>query len=467
MHSEIYTTHLRAQSSILNGEKTEYHLKSKYAKLIKQFPGKKKSSSWSKTKFKQRRVKSKSSKSKLKIEKKENPKSNKIFECQKNIIVEQEKECLNDIKGSNNKNFCPININDINNIYMTESTDFQKKYLNLNLNLPKDNNENEEFFYKTFQNDNFCNYIKKNKDFNDINSFKNYFDIYKLRKHASSVRVKIRNNYFKNNSTFNTRKSSTYFKAIKLKEEILNSNKTINFPDTYTFTSVSTNRLTNDEKNILNEINKLNNTINNKENNVNDNEDINKNIYINTYNYHDVENINYHFFDKSIKMPKKIKKYANHSNPKMLYTDINLSTNIFNSHLYKNKNNKNSFRKKANNTIDNYNQTVNNNIINLNYANSEIFTNKKGKEFLNYNNIDYMNLISPENLKLNSLIKKIPSNRKFKDKSFDLINYIFKLQKLNIKNNSLYNISEYNNRFKSIYPVNECNPFLRIKKSFK
>ena len=41
MHSEIYTTHLRAQSYILNGEKTESPLKSKYVKLLKQFPGKK------------------------------------------------------------------------------------------------------------------------------------------------------------------------------------------------------------------------------------------------------------------------------------------------------------------------------------------------------------------------------------------------------------------------------------------
>ena len=35
----------------------------------------------------------------------------------------------------------------------------------------------------------------------------------------------------------------------------------------------------------------------------------------------------------------------------MHYSDINLSTNILNNHLYKNKNNKNTFRKKANNMI--------------------------------------------------------------------------------------------------------------------
>lgn len=212
----------------------------------------------------------------------------------------------------------------------------------------------------------------------------------------------------------------------------------------------------------MNDINKLNNTINNKENNVT--EDINKNTYINTYNYQDIENINYHFFDKSIKMPKKIKKYSNNSNSKRQYTDISLSTNIFNSQLSKNKNKKNSFRKKANNTLDNYNRNINNNI---NYTNSEIFAKKNKKEILNYKKINDMNLISPENLKLNTLIKKMSCNRKFKDKSFDLMNYIFKLEKHNVKSNSLYNISEYNNRFKSIYPANEYNPFLKIKSSFK
>ena len=362
---------------------------------------------------------------------------------------------MNDIKENNNNNYCFINNNDNNNIYMTQSTDFHKKDLNLNLNYFRDNNENEGTFYKTFQNDNFNNYIKKTKDFNDINSFKNYFDIYYLRRQASSVRDKIRNNYYKNNSdsNFNTIKTSTYIKAIKLKEEIQNSNKTINFPYNFTFTSISTNKLSNDEKNILNEMNKVN-----KENNVNDNEVINKN----TYYYDEVENINYHFFDKSIRMHKKIKKYANNSNPKMHYTDINLCANIFNNQLSKNKNKKNLFRKKARNTIVNYNRNLNNNI---NYTNSEIFTKKNKKEILNNKNFDYMNLVSPENLKLNNLIKKMPCNRKFKDKSFDLMNYIFKLQKNNVKSNSLYNINEYNNKIKSIYPVNEYNPFLKLKKA--
>jgi len=465
MYSEIYTTHLRAQSNILNGEKTESPLKLKHVNLIKQFPGKKKSSSWSKTKFKSRRIKSKSSKTKSKTEKKVILKSNRL-ESQKNIISEQEKECLNDIKENNNSNYCSIYNNDINNIIMTQSTDFHQKDLDLNLNYFKDNNEDEKIFYKTFQNDNLENFLKKNKNFNDINSFKNFFDIYKLRKQASSVRDKIRNNYFKNNSSskFNTKKSSTYFKAIKLKEEIQNSNKTINFPYTYTYNSISTNKLSNDEKNMLNEMNKTNNIINNKGNNTNDNEDVNKNTYSNTYNNNDLENISYHFFDKSIRMPKKIKKYTNNSNPINHYIDINLSTNILNNQSYKNKKKKNTFRKKASNTIDNYNQIINSSI---NYTKSEIFTKKNKKEILNYRNIDYMNLISPENLKLNTLIKKIPSNRKFKDKSFDLINYIFKLQKQDSKNNNINNISEYNNRFKSIYPVNEYNPFLKITKSFK
>ena len=159
MHSEIYTTHLRAQSYILNGEKTESPLKSKYVKLLKQFPQKKKSSSWSKTKFKSRITKSKSSKTKPKIEKKANTKTNRDLESQKNIIIQQEKECINDIKESNNNNYCSIDNNNIKNIYMNQSTDFHKK--DLNLNYFREINENEVIFYKTFQNNNLNNYIKK------------------------------------------------------------------------------------------------------------------------------------------------------------------------------------------------------------------------------------------------------------------------------------------------------------------
>ncbi len=58
-YSEIYSTKLRNQSMILNGEKTQSP-SSRYVTLIKNFAKKRKSSSESKTKFKPRRINAKS-----------------------------------------------------------------------------------------------------------------------------------------------------------------------------------------------------------------------------------------------------------------------------------------------------------------------------------------------------------------------------------------------------------------------
>ena len=134
-YSEKYTTHLRAHSKILNGERSESPFKSKYVKLIKQFPEKKKSSSWAKNKFKQRRINSKTSTSKpnynFKPKIKKKTKSKKKIENSEKNIQKQENECLNNEEENFNGNFWTIKNNDINNNnYMTKSTDFFKNDLN-------------------------------------------------------------------------------------------------------------------------------------------------------------------------------------------------------------------------------------------------------------------------------------------------------------------------------------------------
>ena len=461
-YSEKYTTHLRAHSKILNGERTESPFKSKYVKLIKQFPEKKKSSSLSKNKFKQRRANSKPSTSKpnynFKPKIKKKTKSKKKLENSEKFKQKQENECLNNEEENFNGNFSPIKNKDINNNnYMTKSTDFFKS----DLKSPyfKKNNESNWFFYKTFQNDNFNKNITINKAFNGKDPFENYFEIFKLRKQASSVRDIIRNNYSKSKSNLKNQKTSTYFKAMKLKEEIQKSFKNINKP----YTSNSNNRMINNEKNLLNEfINKSNNNINKSKRNIKKGNQ-NKNIYNNTYNDHSKENIINHFFDKSKKIPKKMKKYVNNSNPNINYKNIN--DNNFNNQQFKNQNKKNTFRKKANNSVDNNNYTLNNNI--NNFTNSVIFNKNNKNEILNYTkNFDYVNSINPEILKLNVLLKKIPSST-FKEKSYDLMNNIFKLQNHNVKNEVVYNMDDYNNSFHTIYPANEYNPLIKIKNSFK
>ena len=463
-HSEKYTTHLRAHSKILNGERTEPPLKSKYVKLIKQFPEKKKSSSWSKIKFKQRRINSKLSTSKPnynfkpKIKKKTKSKK-KLENLQKNKKM-PENECLHNEDENFNGNFSPIKNNDINhNNYMTKSTHCFKN--DLNSNYFKKNNESNGLFYKTLQNDNFNKNVKINKSFNGKDFFENCFDIFKLRKQASSERDKIRNSYINANSNLKNQKTSTYFKAMKLKQEIQNSLKNINKP----YNSYSSRRILNNEVNLLNEmINKSNNNnYQNKGNNKNGSQ--NKNINDKTYNDHAIEGISNYFFDKNIKFPKKMKKIANNSNPNINYIQKSINDNNFNNQQFKSQNKKNTFRKKANNSRDKKNQILNNNI---NHSTNSIIFNKSNKNQIpNYKkNFDYMNLKNPENLKLNVLLKKMPSSR-FKEKSFDLMNYIFKLQNHKVNSEVVYNIDDYNNSFHTIYPVNEYDPLIKIKNSFK
>ena len=467
-YSERYTTHLRAHSRILNGERTETPFESKYVKLIKKFPEKKKPSSWSKKSFKPRRANSKVSASKPnynfkpKVKKKTKSK-NKLENLQTNI-QKKENECMNKEEENINGNYCTIkNNDDNNNNLMTKSTYFFKN--DLKSNYFKKNNESNGFFNNTFQDDNFNKSVKINKVFNGKDSLENYFDIFKLRKQASSVRDKIRNNYFncKSNSisNLNTQNASTYFKAMKLKQEIQNSFKNINKP----YSSNSNYNMLNNEKNFLSEmINKSNNNINKSKGNIK-NKSHDKNIYNNTSNNHAKENISYYFFDKSIKMPKKMKKYVNNSKSNINYKEKAINNNNLIKQQFKKQNNKNNFRKKAKNSTDKNNKILNNNI--KDFINSAIYIKSKKNEILNYkNNIDYMNLINPENLKLNVLLKKMPSSR-FKEKSFDLMNYIFNLQNHNAKNDAINNIIDYNNSFHTIYPVNEYNPLINSKINIK
>ena len=47
------------------------------------------------------------------------------------------------------------------------------------------------------------------------------------------------------------------------------------------------------------------------------------------------------------------------------------------------------------------------------------------------------------------------------------MNYIFKLQNHNVKNDIIDNMDDCNNSFHTIYPANEYNPLVKIKNSFK
>ena len=141
--------------------------------------------------------------------------------------------------------------------------------------------------------------------------------------------------------------------------------------------------------------------------------------------------------------------------------------------------NKNSLRKG--------NQEPNNNVKNLRDRNFEIFykniKNSKDDEILKNNlmndfsseiyqikfkrkvkfNNKSLNLIVQENPKLNSLLKKIPSNRENRDKSFDLKNYIIKLKDKNENIKYIRNIKYKSAINFGIYPVNEWEPISRLK----
>ena len=463
-YSEIYSTKLREQSKIIKGESNSLSKsKSQYVTLIKKFTKKERSSSMTKMKIKPRRINTKilkmsnsnfnyknkpkkKTKSKQKLEnsqklktdfsnEEKNAKVNTINQRKKNYnngkskSMENYEKGLNDYKSRKNEN-------DIRNIILSDLNNFN-------------NNKNDDYiFYKTLQNNNnYNNYVKISKTYND-NPFKKYFDIFKLKQQAIKARGEIKYNFwninksnlnlyrdknseinkrFLKNNTFSDylpKKTMTLFKAKKLKEELEN---TING----NYRAYSSQTLRNKQSRLLNGTLKEKKEKN--KNNGNDNDEVN--------------NFSYHFFDKNIKMPKKIKKYSNN------ITNTEISKTINENNLkekHEKRNDKNMFRSKTIIITDN-NKTIKNTLNNpgtdtslIGIFSPKIYIQKYKDEFKDYNN-NYLNSITQENSKLTNLLKRIPSNRKNKERSYDLMDYIAKLSKKNIKNDFLPNKNSFNN----------------------
>ena len=454
-YSEIYSTKLREQSKIIKGESNSLSKsKSQYVTLIKKFTKKERSSSMTKMKIKPRRINTKilkmsnsnfnyknkpkkKTKSKQKLEnsqklktdfsnEEKNAKVNTINQRKKNYnngkskSMENYEKGLNDYKSRKNEN-------DIRNIILSDLNNFN-------------NNKNDDYiFYKTLQNNNnYNNYVKISKTYND-NPFKKYFDIFKLKQQAIKARGEIKYNFwninksnlnlyrdknseinkrFLKNNTFSDylpKKTMTLFKAKKFKEELEN---TING----NYRAYSSQTLRNKQSRLLN------GTLKEKKEN-------------------EVNNFSYHFFDKNIKMPKKIKKYSNN------ITNTEISKTINENNLkekHEKRNDKNMFRSKTIIITDN-NKTIKNTLNNpgtdtslIGIFSPKIYIQKYKDEFKDYNN-NYLNSITQENSKLANLLKRIPSNRKNKERSYDLMDYITKLSKKNIKNDFLPNKNSFNN----------------------
>ena len=463
-YSEIYSTKLREQSKIIKGESNSLSKsKSQYVTLIKKFTKKERSSSMTKMKIKPRRINTKilkmsnsnfnyknkpkkKTKSKQKLEnsqklkmdfsnEEKNVKVNTINQRKKNNNNGKSKSMENYEKGLNDYN-SRKNENDIRNIILSDLNNFN-------------NNKNDDYiFYKTLQNNNnYNNYVKISKTYND-NPFKKYFDIFKLKQQAIKARGEIKYNFwninksnlnlyrdknseinkrFLKNNTFSDylpKKTMTLFKAKKFKEELEN---TING----NYRAYSSQTLRNKQSRLLNGTLKEKKEKN--KNNGNDNDEAN--------------NFSYHFFDKNIKMPKKIKKYSNN------ITNTEISKTINENNLkekHEKRNDKNMFRSKTIIITDN-NKTIKNTLNNpgtdtslIGIFSPKIYIQKYKDEFKDYNN-NYLNSITQENSKLANLLKRIPSNRKNKERSYDLMDYITKLSKKNIKNDFLPSKNSFNN----------------------
>jgi hypothetical protein len=357
------------------------------------------------------------------------------------------------------------NGNDIRNIILSDLD---------NIN----NNKNDDYiFYKTLQNNNYNNYVKTCKTYND-NSFKKYFDIFKLKQQAIKARDEIKYNFwninksnlnlyrdknseinkmFIKNNTFSDylpKKTKTLFKAKKLKEELENT-------ITGNYRPYSSQTLRNKQSYLLNRtLKEKNQNKENKENNKNignDNDEVN--------------NFSYHFFDKNLKMPKKIKKYANTNCTNYTNcTNTEMSKTINENNLkgkLEKRNDKNMFRNNTNISTDNYKTnkiTLNNpgtDTSLIGVFSPKIYIQKYKNEFKDYNS-NYLNSITQENSKLANLLMRIPSNRKNKERSYDLMDYIAKLSKNNIKKDFLPNKKSFNN-FEPIYPINKCINLIKIQ----
>jgi len=478
-YAEIYQNKMRNKNKLSNENKinTNNTKNLKIISLIKKFPAKKRKTFETNINFKPRRIQSKSVQT---IQKYRKTSSQKKETSKNNLDNNNKKKNENNNKNNKNTKKNQRKKNDIHDNNQIENNNLYKTEINTKVNSPKNNIKNkcQTRLSQTSKKNNQKNNYQENKENNDINIDTNdqnfntvnfleinkynipnkfdtisksnkssfntldtYFDIFRLRQQAANFKDKLKynniNKYSSENdlnkvfnitrnnsegknkyqtiksfSAFNQKKSKTYYKAIKLKEEI--------------------------EKNIQN-----NNNINNQmysscknfynKNNEKDNED-NKNI---------VEEMTQHFFDKNEKRPKVMKKYLTQNGTFNVDKNNknNIKTKIFSSNFnFYNNNNENC----KNGEIDKNNL--------MTKFSSELYQMKyKRRPSLNNKSL---NLIIEENQKLNNLLRKIPSNKDSKDRSYDLINYISQIRKRDNKIKYMKKCKyNFNNKF-DVYPVN-------------
>ena len=460
-YAEIYKNKIKNRNNINNEENNSKN--QKIISLIKKFPAKQRKTFKNEKNFKPRRIQSKSvqmiQKYRKTNEKKKKISKQKMEKKEKNNEVNTNKA----INQFNKKKKKDINIDDfeINKFYKTKinnknnnkKDDIKKQYYKEQSKTIDNNNEiqppNDDFKeLEDFNKVNKFDIINKSKN----NSINTYFDIFRLRQHSANFKDKVKNNIYltkynsnndlyklfglneKNNysnknqktksySEFSQKKSKTYYKAIKLKEQLEYNikNNNLNKP---MYSSCDNFYVKNKQynKNAMNENNKNNLVI----------------------------EMNQHFFDEKEKRPKIMRKYLTHNatlNRDKKEDKKNFSTRTFG--LCFENNGKNKDENSKNDLISDFR--------------SEIYT-TKFKRKVNFNNKS-LNLIVQDNPKLNNLLRKIPSSKekKEKKKSLDLINYIYYIRNKNDKEKYITNIKFNSDINLGIYPVNEWEPIARFK----
>lgn len=480
-YAEIYQNKMRYEyNKLYNEGETNGTKNQKNIRLIKNFPVKERKTFQIDNKFKPRRIQSKSvqiikkyrkTNSKNKTISKQNLENNKKSHKtnRNNKLNKKERNIKENTNKINNK------INDIYEINDIEKDKFYKTEINNNPFIMKENDKNKNKCNsgrkKNKNNNNKCityqiNSNEENKvnEFNELNinksnnnySIDNYFDIFRMRQSAAKFKDKL--NSFRNNysckldinnelynifnskdknirhqkiecrSDFTKKKSKTYYKAIKMKENLEKNMKSNN--DTYNITK----RMYSSCHNFYNKNN------NNKKNgNCDKNK---KNLAI---------EMNQHFFDEKDNRPKVLTKFMTQNltfkkDNKDLNNKTVFKTKSFCSNFYNNENNKTD--KKERDFL-------------INTFSSEIYQAKyKRKVDFSKKNL---NLIVEDNPKLNILLRKIPSNKENKDKSYDLFNFISQLRKKN--DNIKFNPNiKYNSDINlGIFPANEWEPNSKLK----
>ena len=477
-YAEIYQNKIRNKNkqnneNKINTNNTNNIKNLKIISLIKKFPAKKRKTFETNINFKPRRIKSKSVQTIQKYRKESSQKKEKL---KNNLDNNDKNKNLNKAENNNNINNknSKKNQRKKNTIYENneiENKDIYKSEMNTELNSPKDNIKNKchTLLSQTYkkntqidnnkennenntndQNYNTANFLEINKynipnkfdtlsksNKSSFNSLDTYFDIFRLRQQAANFKDKLKyNNINKYNSendlnkifniarntseekkyqkiksfsAFVQKKSKTYYKAIKLKEEI--------------------------EKNITNN-NNINNQMysscNNFFNNNNKDNENNQNI---------VEEMNQHFFDINEERPKVMKKFLT-NNGTFNFDKNNIKTKIFSSNFNLYNDNKNENCKNGDIYENNLMTKFSSELYQIKYKRRSSLNNKS------------LNLIIEENQKLNNLLRKIPSNKDSKDRSYDLINYISQIRKKDNKIKYMKSCKyNFNNKF-DVYPAN-------------